>query len=139
MQYFYSTVEPDDPLEIEEPFTKNNINYSGSQGALFLMARLYACSKVLNIDFPLYIDHFRGGEISSLKEELIIEEFRKLKKQIILSCTLKNQEKNKYSSIPDINDVSFDDVEKFHLLNETYNLKFREKLAEFSINLDIQK
>lgn len=139
MQEFYIKVEPDDPLKITELFTKNNINYSGSQGALFLMSRLYACSKLLNIDFPLYVDHFRGGELSSLKEDLLIEEFAKLDKQIILSCTLKNEEKNKYANYLDVNDISFDSVEKFHLLQEKFNEEFREKMSLFSINLDIQK
>lgn len=139
MQDFYMKVEPNDPLKITELFTKNNINYSGSQGALFLMSRLYACSKLLNIDFPIYIDHFRGGELSSLKEDLIIEEFNKLDKQIILSCTLKNEEKNKYANYSDVYDISFDNIEKFHLLQEKYNDEFREKMSLFSINLDIQK
>ncbi len=117
---------------------KNAVNYSGSQGALFLMARIFAVSKILQIDFPIIIDHFRGGELSSIKEEKVIDLFKLLNKQVIFTCTLKDEEKNKYVGMDGVNDVSFDGVEKFHLLTESHNEKFREILNEVSINLELQ-
>lgn len=139
MNYFYNSSEPDDPLIIKEIFTKNDVNYSGSQGALYLMSRIYACSKLLGINFPIIIDHFRGGELSSLKEDNIINLFASLNKQIIFTCTLKNEENDKYSNNNQINDISFDYVEKFHLLQERDNEEFRKLLKLFSINIDIQE
>lgn len=138
MREFYETAEPDDPLEIIDIFTKSNVNYSGSQGALFLMARIYAASKIMNLDFPIFIDHFRGGEISSLKEEVIVDLFRTFNKQIILSCTLKNEENNKYDTFDNIHNISFDGVEKFHLLKPEYNDRFNQLLRDFRIDLLIQ-
>lgn len=139
MRYFYNNAEPDDPLEINDIFTKNSINYSGCQGALFMMSKLYAASKLMKIDFPIYIDHFRGGEISTLKEEKIIKIFKELNKQIILSCTLKNEENNKYSHNPYVHAISFDNIEKFHLLSSKYNEEFEKKLKDLMIDLSIQK
>lgn len=139
MNYFYNSSEPEDPLTITEIFTKNDVNYSGSQGTLYLMSRVYACSKLLNIDFPIVIDHFRGGEISSFKEENIINLFDSLNKQIIFTCTLKKEEYNKYVNKDNINDISFDNVIKFHLLQEKDNQIFRDLLQVFSINIDIQE
>lgn len=139
MNYFYNSSEPEDPLTITEIFTKNDVNYSGSQGTLYLMSRIYACSKLLNIDFPIVIDHFRGGEISSFKEENIINLFDSLNKQIIFTCTLKKEEYNKYINKLNINDISFDNVVKFHLLQEKDNQIFRKLLQVFSINIDIQE
>ena len=104
-----------------------------------VVTRIYACSKLLGINFPIIIDHFRGGELSSLKEDNIINLFASLNKQIIFTCTLKNEEKDKYSNNNQINDISFDYVEKFHLLQERDNEEFRKLLKLFSINIDIQE
>lgn len=139
MNYFYTSSEPDDPLIINEIFTKNDVNYSGSQGALYLMSRIYACSKLLDINFPIIIDHFRGGELSSLKEDNIIKLFNSLNKQIIFTCTLKNEEYDKYTNNEQINEISFNNVEKFNLLQERDNEVFRNLLKLFSININIQE
>lgn len=102
------------------------------------MSKIYAASKVMNLDFPICIDHFRGGEISSIKEEKIIKLFNELDKQVILSCTLKDEESNKYDSLEGVHSISFDNFEKFKILNSKYNNEFKKKLLEFCINIDIQ-
>ena len=138
MNEFYSIAEPDDSLVIDDIFTKKSINYSGSQGALFLMARVYAASKVMNLDFPIIIDDFRGGELSTIKEGHVINLFERLNKQVILSCTLKDEEQEKYTSINGVNDISFDNISKFHLLNDEDKSHLVLLLNKLAINLDIQ-
>lgn len=138
MNEFYSQAEPDDIITIDNIFTKKDVNYSGSQGALYLMARIYAASKLLKFDFPIYIDHFRGGELSTIKENKVIDLFKSLNKQVIFTCTLKKEETNKYLLAADINDISLDYVEKFHLLTPEYNTQFLNLLEKLSINLNIQ-
>lgn len=139
MEEFYHYVEPNDNLTVNELFTKKGINYSGSQGALFLMARIYAASKLMELKLPIYIDDFRDGELSSEKEEKVIEKFKELNKQVILTCTLKNEEKNKYSHLQYINEISFDDIVKFNLLQTKYNDIFLKFLKKLSIDIELQK
>ena len=81
------------------------------------MSRLYALSKSIHLNHPLIIDDFRGGELSTLKEDLILDEFKQLNNQVIMTCTLKHEEQGKYDDMDGIFNISFDHVEKFHLLN----------------------
>ena len=138
MNLFYDKSESEDPLIINQIFTNNDVNYSGSQGTLYLMSRIYACSRLMDSDFPIIIDHFRGGELSSIKEEKILELFLALNKQIILTCTLKQEENDKYANNNSVHDISFDGVTKFKLLQPKYNKEFRDELKRFHINLDVQ-
>lgn len=135
MNEFYSYAEPDDPLCITDMFTIQNINYSGSQGALFLMARLYALAKSMEIAHPIIIDHFRGGELSSLKEDLILGKLLELNRQIIMTCTLKTEEQGKYDDIQGVHSISFDEVKKFDLLTEDYVEKANAILSELKVVL----
>ena len=135
MNKFYTNCDTNDPLTITDLFTKSEVNYSGSQGAIYLMARIYACSKVLDIDFPIVIDHFRDGEISTIKEENVISLFSSLNKQIILTCTLKKEENEKYDNRIDVNAISFDQIQPFNLMSSKYNEKFIELIRAFSISI----
>ena len=135
MNNFYTNCDTNDPLTITDLFTKSEVNYSGSQGAIYLMARIYACSKVLDIDFPIVIDHFRDGEISTIKEENVISLFSSLNKQIILTCTLKKEENAKYDNRIDVNAISFDQIQPFNLMSSKYNEKFIELIRAFSISI----
>ncbi len=138
MNEFYDYAEPDDPLTIEDLFTKSSVNYSGSQGALFFMSKIFAISKITASEFPIIIDHFRSGELSTFKEKKVIDAFSKLNKQVIFTCTLKEEEKNKYDNLKGVTSISFDAVNKFHLLDEKYNDKFRTILKSISIDLALQ-
>ncbi len=51
-----------------------------------------ALNNILSHNFPLIIDSFREGELSSSKEILMLDEFIKLNKQVILTSTLKDEE-----------------------------------------------
>lgn len=134
MNEFYHYADDKDPLVIDSPFTKQNINYSGSQGSLFLMSRIYAFAKILNLNLPILIDHFRGAELSSFKEEKVLQKFNELSKQVLLSCTLKKEEMNKFKNgIYNFIDLSFATEHK--LMNSSYNNRFIELMSEFSIKL----
>lgn len=138
MNCFYKKINPDDPLIITSPFTKSDINYSGSQGVLYIMARYFAAAKMTDYNFPLIIDDFRDGEISTAKEARILDELKGLKRQVLLTCTLKAEERVKYEDINYVNDISFNHIEKFHLMSEEYNLQFVNQLSRLNIKLDIQ-
>ena len=67
-----------------------------------------------------------------------MELFLALNKQIILTCTLKEEENDKYANNNSVHDISFDRVTKFKLLQPKYNKEFRDELKRFHINLDVQ-
>ncbi len=138
MKNAYNFIVPDDPIEINDIFTKANVNFSGCQQSIFLLSRLYAAKKIMKLNFPLYIDDFRDGELSTTKEKVLLDLLKKLDCQVILSCTLKDEEGDKYYNIPDVHSISFDYVEPFHLLNKDYNKKFFDILKKFNIDLNIQ-
>lgn len=135
MNAFYASVDVNDPLIIDDVFTKNTINYSGSQGAVFLMSRLYSYNKVLNLGFPLIIDHFRSGELSTIKEDITIKLFSELGCQVLLTCTLKTQENTKYNGIDGVNSISFDYIPSFCLMNNDALYEFKNMLLKAMIKL----
>ena len=136
MRGFYKEVLPHDPLEIDDLFTPSDVNYSGSQGTVFLMARLYSIHSLLNVGFPIWIDTFRSDELSSIKEERVLELFKKLDCQVILTCTLKNEESNKYNGSNDYHVIPFDGIREFNLLTDSYNKRFNQVYSSFEIKME---
>lgn len=134
-EYYYFDSEGN--LEFESLFTPRNVTHSGSDRQEFLSAKLIAMNKFLDLPFPIIIDAFREGELSTIKEELMIPRFEALDTQVILSCTLKKEEHfaNKYSELKNINKIDYSANEKNHILN-THDLEeFKKIVSKFSIIL----
>ena len=79
------------------------------------------------------MDSFRANELSSSKEYLILEKFKSLKNQIILTVTLKDEEMGKYNSMNDINHIDYTDHEAYKLLSDNYVEDFWEYNKRFLI------
>ena len=135
MNSLYKELEPTGNFSFDSLFSKRNINYSGSEECEFYLTKLYALAKVLNHPFPIVMDAFREGELSTKKENLIIKRFADLPNQVIFTATLKDQEQNKYTSLSNINDIDYSKHTTHHLLNNRDINKLQEKLKEFSIFL----
>lgn len=135
MNEFYILFEPDDPIQITSLFTLTTSNYSSSQGTLFLLSRIFALNNIYINSHPIIVDYFRGGEISTIKEETILDEFIKMDRQVFLTCTLKDEEYGKYDNIEFVNSISFDGVEKFHILSTEYNEVVNEVLSALFIEI----
>ncbi|HEY9006579.1 MAG TPA: hypothetical protein VIM75_10610 [Ohtaekwangia sp.] len=135
MTRYYKKVDPEGLLKFDDIFTKSGETYSGSEGQEYYFCKILALNDVLKHDFPILVDSFREGELSSQKEELMIEEFKSLGKQVVLTSTLKREEYNsdKYFNIPDLNVVDYSDLQDSKILQESYVAEFTALVDKFKI------
>lgn len=131
----YKLIDPQSEARISKLFTNGNETYSGSEGTVFYLSKLYAFQKKINHDYPIIMDSFRDNELSTDKEQRVIELFNSIKNQIIFSVTLKKQEINKYKNMKIINNIVYDDHNDFHLLDKKYVSELLEYLKLFDIYL----
>lgn len=115
-------------------FTKRDTTFSGVEGPVFYFSKLYAFKKLFNHDFPIIVDYFRDGELSSDKENMLIQTFSELGNQIIFTATLKSQEYNKYADLKYVNNIDYSNVENRHLLSERRISEFLNILGRFNLN-----
>ena len=134
MNSIYHIIEPNGP-NMFNIFTKKEETYSGCEGTEFYLSRLYALQKILNHTYPIVMDYFRDGELSTQKESIVIEEFKKLSNQVIFTATLKEQELGKYDNIEDVNHIDYLSHIPFHLLQESFVQLFEELLKELNIEI----
>ncbi len=81
------------------------------------------------------MDFFRGGEISSNRESLMIDCYKKLNKQVIVTATLKDEEYSscKYSDYKDITAIDYSENTSNKILSSNYNELFKSILEKFNI------
>ena len=93
---------------------------------------------LLNHPYPIIIDSFREGEISTAKEEIMLAYFKKINKQVILSSTLKVQEYvvDKYNNIDHINLLDYSSHKDSKILSSNFSIQFNKILKEFNINIE---
>jgi hypothetical protein len=133
----YKTIDPKGTLEINSLFTKANETFSGSEEQEFYFSKIVALNNLLNHEFPIIIDSFREGELSTSKEEKMITEFIKLDKQVILTSTLKREEysANKYENFSNINIIDYSSFQDSKLLQEENTSEFLEIIQKFPITI----
>ena len=85
--------------------------------------------------YPIIIDYYRGGEISTNRENLMIECFKNLNKQVIITSTLKKEEysADKYSNIQNINVIDYSPNEDSQILTPLQNECFKRIIDSFGI------
>ncbi len=137
MQDYYSQIDEVDNSNIDGLFTKNNVNFSGSEEQIFYFSKLVSLAKNIDLDFPIIVDCFRDGEISTEKEEVMVEEFKKLKKQVLLTATLKAQEYTaaKYAKADSINAVDYSSVQPNKLLQNDKIEDFLKLIKTFNLEI----
>lgn len=135
MKNYYSKIDPQGLLIFEDLFTKTGETYSGSEGQEYYFCKLLALNNLLSHQFPLIIDSFREGELSSSKETLMLKEFIKLDKQVILTSTLKDEEYNsdKYYNIDSLNVIDYSKFADSKILHENFVEEFKIILDKFGI------
>ncbi|HHF3006998.1 TPA: hypothetical protein ACPJ1B_004452 [Vibrio diabolicus] len=99
MSEYHEMIDPEGKLNFDDLFSKRDTIYSGSDSQEYYFCRVMAIQSALNHPFPIIIDSFRDGELSTRKEEEMLKIYNALGKQIILTSTLKSEEYNaeKYS------------------------------------------
>lgn len=135
MNKFYKEIDIDGRLVFDQLFTIKNEVYSGSEAAEFYLSKLYALAKVLNHNFPIVMDAFRDGELSTPKEKKVIDKFNTLPNQIIFTSTLKEQEKGKYDDFKKTNRIDYSYHKTCQILTSNDVAEFLNKVEEFSFML----
>jgi uncharacterized Zn finger protein (UPF0148 family) len=135
MNTIYKDLDPKGNLLFDELFTKKGVTYSGSEEQEFYFVKLIALSRALNHKYPIIIDSFRDGELSSEKESFMIKTYFELNKQVILSSTLKREEysSSRYSEFPYVNAIDYSINDTSHILKDDIDGEFIEILKTFNV------
>jgi len=135
MRDYYNEIDEVESSNIEGLFTKNNENFSGSEEQIFYFSKLLSLAKQLPLDFPLIVDCFRDGEISTVKESKMLTEYRKLKKQVLLTATLKDQEyvTQKYMPSDELNPIDYSSVPSGRILGVAHVSHLLGILKDFNL------
>lgn len=135
MNAVYDAIDPNGNLHFDDLFTKKDEVYSGSEATIFHLSRLYALSKVLNHNYPIVVDSFRAEDLSTSKENIVLELYKELSNQVIFTTTLKLEELGKYDTRTDIHHIDYKEHAPSKMLSEVYVDEFCELLSSLSINL----
>ncbi|MBF9000034.1 hypothetical protein [Vibrio nitrifigilis] len=132
MNDYLLKIEPNARLHFNDLFSKSNNVFSGSDEQEYYYCRTMAINEILDHEFPIIIDAFRDGELSSNKEEIMLDQYVSLSKQVILTSTLKKEEYNsgKYHD-KNINSIDYSKHPNGKLLSPNYNDKFRACIETF--------
>jgi len=135
MNGFYHDIDPDGIQIFNSLFSKQGENYSGSEEQEFYFCKQIALNNYFNHEFPIIMDSYRSGELSSHKEQRMIELYESLKKQVVLTSTLKIEEYDvlKYDGLDGINAIDYSDHRNSHVLQSLYVDRFKTILNEFGI------
>lgn len=117
-------------------FTTQANVLSGSDGTIYFASRLYAIAKTLNHPMPLLFDSFRADDLSSDREDRLLNLFSSLKNQMIMTTTIKREEgPSKYQDDTRVNAIDYSSHRVDCLLSDEYNGRFTDKAADLGILL----
>ncbi|WP_369921144.1 hypothetical protein AB8E32_02220 [Marinomonas polaris] len=133
MTNLYKSIDPNGNLEFDDIFTKRDSTFSGSEGQEFYFCKLIALSNLLNHNFPIVVDSFRDGELSTNKEDSMLEIYSNLDRQVILTSTLKDEEYNsdKYEKRGDVNSIDYSKHQDCKILSGDNKESFIELISSF--------
>lgn len=133
MNGLYKLIDPSGNLVFDDIFTKSGSTFSGSEGQEFYFCKAIALRKLLKHDFPMIIDSFRDGEVSTGKEDKMLDIYKRVDSQIILTSTLKDEEYNndKYSNIDDVNALDYSNHQDCKILNKHQKGEFLALISNF--------
>lgn len=129
----YRFLEDNPNEKVDSLFTKGSELYSGSESTIFLISRLLAFQNILKHNYPLIIDGYREGEVSSPAERRVINYLMNLPNQSIITATFKDEEYHKYDNNDALTRIDLSNVESKHLLSANYTSAFNALLKKFSL------
>lgn len=136
MNKLYREVDPQGRTFFDDIFTKRDETYSGSEEQEYYYSRILAINDYFNHSYPLLIDCYRSGEISSQKEDIMIKNFISRDKQVIITSTLKKEEytANKYDQYKDnANVIDYSNNESSKLLQSQYVARLEMIVESFGV------
>lgn len=119
MNSFYKLIDPDGTQAFKDFFSTKSMTFSGSEEQEYYFSRTLAIFWHLKHDFPIIMDCFRKGELSTKKENIMIKEYQKTGVQVILSSTLKDEEYSsgtKYYNMDGVNAINYEPNPNSHIL-----------------------
>ncbi len=134
MNALYKTIDPNGNLEFEDIFTKRDSTFSGSEGQEFYFCKVISLSDLLDQNFPIIVDSFRDGELSTNKEDSMLDIYSNLDKQVILTSTLKDEEynNNKYGNRSRVNSIDYSSHQDCKILSRDNKEEFIELISRFN-------
>lgn len=138
MQTVYKEIDPESNVVINDFFSVRGQNYSGCEGSEYYIAKKYTYADFLKHPFPVVIDSFREGELSSDKEDIVLNKFKNLNNQVIFTATLKEEEysANKYDNYDFVNKIDYSKIETCKLLGKAHLKDFKNILKDLSVKID---
>lgn len=136
MNTFYKLIDPDGTQVFKDFFATKSMTFSGSEEQEYYFSRTLAIFWALKHSFPIIMDCFRKGELSTKKENMMIEEYKKTGVQVILSSTLKDEEYSsgtKYYNMDGVNAINYESNPNSHILQNTYSEQFMSIVYSFGI------
>ncbi len=135
MNNLYHQIDPDGNILYTSLFTQRNEVYSGSEATVFHLIKLFALQNVLNHNYPIIIDSFRAEDLSTGKENTVLEIAKGLDNQIIFTTTLKHEEMGKYDSIEGVNHINYLSHTPSKILDARYVNDFVGLMSNLSIDI----
>jgi len=135
MNSAYRSIDSSGTLTFDALFTKRDQVFSGSEATEFHLVKLYALAKTLNHPCPIIVDSFRAEDLSTERENAVIELFSHLGKQVIFTTTLKAEEMGKYKQIENINSIDYSIHAPSKILSGSFVAEFSRLLKSLSINI----
>ena len=135
MNTFYKRIDPNGTLVFDDLFSKRKSVYSGSEETEFYLSKLYAIAKALAHKYPIMMDYFRDGELSSEKEEIVLSTFGDFTNQIIFTATLKAEEMGKYKGRKKIKAIDYSSNVDSHILSSKYKRQFKTIMKEMMVKV----
>lgn len=135
MNELYHQIDPDGNITYSSLFTQRNEVYSGSEATIFHVVKLFALQFVLRHSFPIVIDSFRAEDLSTGKENTVLEISKSIGNQVILTTTLKHEEIGKYDDLPDVNHINYQSHTPSKILDGAFVKSFIALLKDLSIEI----
>ncbi|MNW54679.1 hypothetical protein D3C74_322920 [compost metagenome] len=135
MNKAYRYIDPNGRLLFDGLFTKRDQVFSGSEATEFHLVKLYSLATVLKHPYPIIVDSFRAEDLSTERENAVIELFSRLDRQVIFTTTLKTEEIGKYQHMKNINDIDYSKNTPSKILDNTVVDEFSRLLKKLSITI----
>lgn len=135
MNETYKKIDATGTLQFDDIFTKSSEIFSGSEATEFHLAKMYAFAKIIKHPYPIIIDSFRAEDLSTDREQRVIDLFNELNNQVIFTTTLKREEVGKYENFTTINHIDYSSHDPSKILSKEYINDFLNLVSRLMINL----
>lgn len=93
-----------------------------------------AFQSITKHNFPIIIDLFRAEDLSTMKENVVLELVKSIGNQIIFTTTLKAEEYGKYDHLDGVNHIDYRKHLPSKILAKDFVADFKELLFNLAID-----